>query len=64
MSGTEVFTISIPTDEDGQILLNCPVCNDFFKVDSTAFEDDGVFEIHCPSCGVVSDNYITDDVSR
>ena len=28
MSETEVFTISIPTDEDGQVLLKCPVCND------------------------------------
>lgn len=24
MSETEVFTISIPTDEDGQVLLKCP----------------------------------------
>ena len=24
--------------------------------------DDSVFEIHCPSCGIVSDNYVTDDV--
>ena len=56
MSETEVFTISIPTDEDGQVLLKCPVCNDLFKVDETVFGDDSVFEIHCPSCGIVSDN--------
>lgn len=31
MSETEVFTISIPTDEDGQVLLKCPVCNVLFK---------------------------------
>ena len=62
MSGTEVFTISIPTDEDGQVLLKCPVCNDLFKVDGSVYGDDSVFEIHCPSCGIVSDNYITDDV--
>ena len=62
MSETEVFTISIPTDEDGQVLLKCPVCNDLFKVDGTVFGDDSVFEIHCPSCGIVSDSYITDDV--
>lgn len=31
MSETEVFTISIPTDEDGQVLLKCPVCNDLLK---------------------------------
>ena len=62
MSETEVFTISIPTDEDGQVLLKCPVCNDLFKVGETVFGDDSVFEIHCPSCGIVSDNYVTDDV--
>ena len=49
MSETEVFTISIPTDEDGQVLLKCPVCNDLFKVDGTVFGDDSVFEIHCVS---------------
>ena len=62
MSETEVCTISIPTDEDGQGLLNCPVCNDLFKVDCAVYGDDSVFEIHSPSCGIVSDNYITDDV--
>lgn len=64
MSETEVFTISIPTDEDGQVLLKCPVCNELFKVDGTVFGDDSVFEIHCPSCGIVSDSYITDDVLK
>ena len=62
MSETEVFTISIPTDEDGQVLLKCPVCNELFKVDGSVYGDDSVFEIHCPSCGIVSDNYMTDDV--
>lgn len=62
MGDWETFSISIPADNDGQILLKCPVCNDFFKVDGSIFGDDSVFEIHCPSCGIVSDNYLTDDV--
>lgn len=55
MSETEVFNISIPTDEDGQVLLKCFVCNDLFKVDGSVYgDDDSVFEIHCPSCGIVN----------
>lgn len=62
MGDYETFSISIPADNDGQILLKCPVCHDLFKVDGSIFGDDSVFEIHCPSCGIVSDNYLTDDV--
>ncbi len=62
MGDYETFSISIPADNDGQILLKCPVCNDLFKVDGSVFGDDSVFELHCPSCGIVSDNYLTDDV--
>lgn len=47
MSKTEVFAISIPTDDDGQVLLKCPVRNDLFKVDGSVYGDDSVFEIHC-----------------
>ena len=25
-------------------------------------KDDGVFNIFCPSCGLISENYVTDDV--
>ncbi len=44
--------------------MKCPVCNALFKVDGSVYGDDSVFEIHCPSCGIVSDNYITDDVLK
>lgn len=54
MSETEVFTISIPTDEDGQALLKCSVCNNLFKVDGSVYGDDSVFEIHCHSCRIVN----------
>ena len=47
MSETEVFNISIPTGEDGQVLLKYSVCNDLFKVDGSVYGDDSVFEVHC-----------------
>ncbi len=62
MGVNESFSVSIPTDEDGQVLLKCPVCGELFKVSAVIFGDDSIFEIHCPLCGVVSENYFTDDV--
>ena len=54
--------ISIPTDDDGYILLACPNCGTFFKAPPGDIEDEGVLEIFCPSCGLVGDNYITEEV--
>ncbi len=54
MSKTEVFAISIPTDEDGQVLLKCPVRNDLFKVDGSVYGNDSVFRIHCSFCRIVN----------
>lgn len=62
MSNTETFSISIPADEDGQVLLKCPVCGELFKVSGSVFGDDTIFELHCPNCGIVSEDYLTDDV--
>lgn len=54
--------IDIPTDDDGFILLQCKHCGNFFKVKPSDMKDDGVLDIFCPSCGLVSDNYLTEDV--
>lgn len=62
MGADETFSISIPADEDGQVLLKCPVCGELFKISASIFGDDSIFEIHCPKCGIVSDSYLTDDV--
>ena len=56
------FEISIPADNDGYALMQCPNCGEFFKVKPDDFEDDGVLEIYCPACGLVGDSYITEDV--
>ena len=56
------FEISIPTDNEGFVLLKCPICKDLFKLKPSDFRSDGVFSIYCPSCGLISDNYITEDL--
>ncbi len=56
------FEISIPSDNDGYCLLQCPTCGEFFKVQPSDYEDDGVLELHCPACGLVGENYVTEDV--
>lgn len=62
MSDEFHMTISIPTDDDGYILLKCEHCGTFFKATPSDIEDDGVLHIFCPSCGLTSENYFTDDV--
>ena len=62
MSDTEKFEISIPTDEDGFVLLQCEHCGEYFKCTPSDVEDEKVLNIFCPSCGLISDNYLTEDV--
>lgn len=56
------FHIEIPTDDDGYVLLQCSHCGTFFKATPSDVKADSVLEVFCPSCGLTSDNYITDDV--
>jgi len=56
------FEISVPSDNDGYCLLQCPTCGEFFKLEPSDYKDDGILEIWCPSCGLVGENYITEDV--
>lgn len=62
MSNEKTFKISIPSDEEGYVLLQCEYCGDFFKCTPGDIESEEVLNIYCPQCGLVSDNYITDDV--
>lgn len=54
--------ISIPTDDDGFVLLKCTLCGEYFKMKPSEMEADDVIEIWCPCCGLKSENYLTDDV--
>lgn len=58
----ETFSISIPADADGYILLQCEHCGEFFKLRAEDINDEGLFHIFCPACGLTSESYITADV--
>lgn len=60
--GNECIEISVPTDNDGYILLQCSYCGEYFKIKPEDIEDDRILEIHCPFCGLCSENYYTEDV--
>ena len=62
MSDKINMTISIPSDDDGYVLLQCEHCGTYFKGIPSDIEDEGVLHIFCPSCGLISENYATDDV--
>lgn len=54
--------IPIPTDDDGYVLLKCEHCGNFFKVMPSDAQDDRILYVYCPSCGLTSESYVTDDV--
>lgn len=62
MSEEVTFQISVPMDEEGFVLLKCPLCGELFKLHPSDYQDDSVFKVYCPACGLVSDSYITDDI--
>ena len=40
MSEEMVFQISVPTDEEGFVLLECPLCGELFKLNPSDYQDD------------------------
>lgn len=58
------FTISIPTDDDGYILMQCEHCGECFKITAVDAQDDRILNIHCPACGLISESYFTEDVIK
>lgn len=58
----EFLSISIPLDEEGYMLMQCPVCGDYFKVRSEDYEADDVGELWCPMCGLKNDSFWPDEV--
>ena len=60
--GEQGIEIGIPADNDGFVLMQCPLCGDLFKLRPQDVNDDDVLEIHCPLCGIVSESYFTQDV--
>lgn len=62
MSDDFCLDISIPSDDDGYVLLRCPTCSTFFKITPADLKDDGLLEIICPCCGLAGESYVTEDV--
>lgn len=62
MSASITFQISIPSDNDGYILLRCEHCGTYFKITASDAEDDGILNLYCPSCGLVSKHYLSPEV--
>ncbi len=62
MSDIITREIEIPSDVDGFVLLQCPKCGEFFKLIPSEMEAEDVISIYCPFCGLVSEDYYTDDV--
>lgn len=62
MSDTMTFNISIPSDDDGYILLHCEHCGTYFKITAEDIEDDGILNLYCPSCGLISEHYLSPEV--
>ena len=58
----EKMEIAIPTDSDGFVPLQCPLCCEYFKLTPSDINSDEILDLWCPYCGLKSDSYITDDV--
>lgn len=56
------FKIDIPSDNEGYVLFRCPKCGEYFKIMPNDYYAEEVIEIHCPLCGLISDNYLTPEV--
>ena len=62
MSESMTLQISIPSDDDGYVLLRCQHCGTYFKITTSDAEDDGILNLYCPSCGLISEHYLTPEV--
>lgn len=62
MSDEITYSFSIPADSDGFVLLKCSLCQEFFKITPSDYEDDSQIEVWCPKCGLVPDSLLTEDV--
>ena len=54
--------ISIPADNNGYVLQQCPFCGEYFKLTPDDCADEGVLGVFCPSCGLSGENFVTEDV--
>ncbi|MFS7389074.1 TFIIB-type zinc ribbon-containing protein [Carnobacterium maltaromaticum] len=62
MSDNLTNSISIPSDSDGFVILQCSLCSEFFKITPTDFEEESQLQIWCPSCGLNPESFLTNEV--
>lgn len=60
----QTFTISIPCDDDGFVTLQCPFCNDRFKLTGEGFQREDLLCIFCAYCGLYGEanTFLTDEI--
>lgn len=62
MDSEITIQLEIPADENGYVLFQCPKCGEYFKITPSDYENEEIEDIWCPSCGMISENYLTEDV--
>lgn len=64
--GEEIIKFTIPTDDDGFVTLKCPFCAKHFKIAGADANDEDIYELFCPYCGLVTEpnEFLTDEVKE
>lgn len=64
MSDKITSSLEIPTDSDGFASLQCPFCNERFKLTANFINEIDIDELYCPYCGLQHsfENFLTDEV--
>ncbi|GAA0857738.1 hypothetical protein GCM10008916_12670 [Clostridium nitritogenes] len=64
MGNTITSNLEIPTDSDGFVSLQCPFCNEKFKLSADFINQMDIDELFCPYCGLKHsfENFLTDEV--
>ncbi|XZJ40571.1 hypothetical protein ACSXCW_02695 [Clostridium perfringens] len=57
-------SLEIPIDSDGFASLQCPFCNERFKLTANFINEIDINELYCPYCGLQHsfENFLTDEV--
>lgn len=62
MSNEKNIEISIPTDNDGYVMLKCPTCGEKFMLKPSDIEEESTIDIWCPRCGLKHESYFDDEI--
>lgn len=54
--------ITIPSDEEGFVLLQCHLCGEYFKLLASDVNDESIINVWCPYCGLNGKQYAPKEV--